>query len=308
MKISRQRKRAITLRKYAPVLMCCVVLIGLGAMLVKHENINLPIFGKNEVNSNAALHQSNTDNELNVVDNKAVVESIQPILLDKEISEIKDIKTIVKVSGDKNQVTIEAKQAKLSEVVQHIKSKFEVSVNDYTHTIDDIDASKTFILQGTLTDVLDSIMRRYGYENLVVNNETSTTPATVYLLDADSSSDELELLSTNEEVPVPETTVTRLLSKLSKSATQSSVSSTSGTANNVSSTNKVVNAKSSDDNSQANTLSSPNISIENGEIPPELQEQLANSTQQAISDVQNLVQALRQNEAQMKANKFMNQQ
>ncbi len=299
MKVSRARKRLNMVKKLTNISVVGAVLVSI-FVVMQTSNLSFNnVFFKDK-------RQHSINSKVTEVNTKAtqVSESINIEQIDPQTS-VKKVSFI----NHKGSITVKAKQANLQEVLESFAKEFGVRLRDYTSTVDELAVTKTFTLSGTLFELLDRVLQKYGYNNFVLNYETDilgnsgklSDLATIYLFE-----DPIELAGIEdvhdleadieiEEVSIP--AETRIVKRL-----EQQLLSFKNNRNEVG--NSIAESKLPEQKSVV--IDDPDFDITEG-VPEHLQKELAAMTRQVTNDVKDLVAALRNNEAQLKANQFIDQ-
>ncbi len=321
MKVSKQKKREKLLKKIVTVSAISITVI---AVLLSYTSFSVE---KSIIVSEHDFihkqHHNENDIETNFIENNDDIRKLKQELdevnkLYTKKLELKEDKVRFVIEGDL--ISLYVTRGTLKDVIYAFVEQFDLDLNDYTDTFEDLTASKSFYLTGSLDTLVSDVLKKYGYDNFVLNSNPGDMHAliTVFLFEppdydiAYSDEDnELAASTTNQSTGL----VSKLLSKQAVVMSNSSNSLGTTTDNTAlveksNSSQQAINiaeAKRLFEASENTIALGPDVDLSQG-IPPEVQQQLSQLSKQVMVDAQGLTNALLNAEAQLKANQFTNSQ
>ncbi len=324
MKISQKKLRIFFFKKLTGIAVVAIAIISTSYFIsVNYFSVNdekvLQVVEKTndldtsvgEVNSVVELNNENAKNlhESHLLKIKRELDEAQ----NNYVKALKPEQLKVTFEVTEEYIRLYARQATLKDVLAAFISKFNVKLIDHTSSFESLGAKKSFYLSGTLYEILNNSLKKYGYDNFVLNfeiNNNGDELASVYLLepphDLEINTNESTQLASSEPV-VQESRITNRL-KQQLLPTSGIVLDTPVAGQGqavVTGSADIANAKRVLDAESNVLIIEPGTDLSNG-IPENLQPKMANMIRQVDSDTKSLVAALQNIEAQQKANQILN--
>lgn len=319
MKISQKKLRIRLLKKTTVIATSVIMTVSAGYF------IGVSYFVENEQKTIDVVNVNNETLEMNLVD-----ENIQKITknskshlheLKRDLDEAhnnyvkvikpEQLKVKFEVIGDR--IRIYAYQATLKDVIDAFINKFDVKLIDHTSSFESLSAKKSFHLSGTLFELVDEVLRKYGYDNFVINSNIDSSGmnlVSVYLLEPPLNLEEPSETKAVIASVDNNATINPIMKRLKQQAlpvSSANLSATSSVNGSTGVNNDLALAKRELDASQNVITFNAGVDLSNG-VPEEFQQQLQQLTQGVTNDAQGLANALANAEAQLKANQFLNGQ
>ena len=309
MKLSNKKKQAKWLKKaFVLTFLLSGIIITSALAFNFHINQNIVpttnIAGVSKTIDQSEVYSVTDPNNLESMDHikKLKKELDQANKLYVEQLEVSEKNIRFDVDGDL--ITVYATQATLNEVLYSLQDKFKLKIHDYTETFEDHALKKTFFATGTLTTLVNEILKKYGYDNYAV--KSSDNIVSVFLLEPPSNFEELAETSKESLVSnIVDTPLNPIQSRLKEQAIPI-VNNSNGTQN-IASNNSIALAKRELDAKSKVIAFDAEVDFSNG-VPAQYQQQFQQLSKSATADVQGLAKALANVEAQLKANQFLNNQ
>lgn len=312
--VSKQKKRTKLLKRIGAISAISITVI---AALLSYNNFSVE---KNIIVSehNIIHKQQHNENDIetNTIENNDDIRKLKQELDEankfytKKL-ELKEDRVRFVIEDDL--ISLYVTRGTLKDVLYAFVEQFDLDLNDYTDTFEDLTARKSFYLTGSLDALVNDVLKKYGYDNFVINTNIDSSGmklVSVYLLEPplnieESSETKAVIASVDNDA-----TINPIMKRLKQQAipvSSANINASSSVNGSAGVNNDLALAKRELDASQNVITFNAGVDFSNG-VPEEFQPQLQQLTQSVTNDAQGLVNALANAEAQLKANQFLNGQ